>query len=86
MVTKTSVSQSTSQYCDTFNLYGPYYSSDLVRISDGGGIAASFYAFTIYLGIQTMDSSSPSSGYWQQATQFTILFWNSSGNVQTNSY
>ena len=74
-----------SSFCGPTSLYGPFYgSATTIRIAEAAGIAAAYYAFTIYVGIQTIDSSS--SEYWKKSSSFFIDFSNSSGPIQSNSY
>ena len=56
-----------SSFCGPVSLYGPFLgSATTIRIAEAAGIAVAYYAFTIYVGIQTVDSSSSNSGYWQK--------------------
>ena len=80
--------QTTSKFCNNLdvNLYGPYYSDNKIRVRDTVGVTPSFYALTVYFGILTVDSSSPSSGYWQRYTYFTLDFIDSTGLIQSNQF
>ena len=57
-------------FCGSFNLFGPYNSGSVVRVS-AGAINVPYYQLTVYFGILSVDAAW-SANYWDKNMVYSL--------------